>query len=979
MDKNIKKILGVSLIVFFITIVFSQAHAVTIKETTNDSDKYDTIEKGSYIIGSTKFTPETIITGAVAAQAGANDMKLYIAKNGTAEGYEYPKVYYYNTFGKWKEYTPEGKLVDAKLSNTDFDIYFVDNKEKTGNDSATNKQIELPMIEKNEYAYTFMSDSNVVKVGTALENEEIVVPEAPEKEHYTFKGWRYVNDNNELGSKVEVGEKIKIEKDTVLAADWKLNKYTVRFLTEDGKDVLFSHEFEYGADLQYELLTNLWDESLEIEIPEKKGTDDYEYCFAGWDKEFGIIEKDTDFFAVYEKLYLVEFCDDDGEVLNSNYLSLGETPYYYAYNLEKDTAQYHYEFAGWDNEITPVNGKTVYTATYNKTVKKYLISFYDYEGTLLANDMVDYGTEIFYNGVEPTRPEDDFYAYEFTGWRPSIENVTVTEEASFTARYNAIAKYKYTFMSDSAIVETGTALEGEEIVAPAVPEKEHYTFEGWYYIEDNFEFENKIDVGEKIKLSRDATIVAKWSLNDDTFIMNLKAPSLYNESELVWIENEEGPYIPIFIDGKYCYELGINIDSYRVGDPQDEKYSVTGYVIYEKTENEYKEIAKVTDGQVVYDVEIEPGEKKEYIARVFVIDSNGIEHYSDFSNIVTIDHTVIEAPRLVNVTLGEWEGNEEGPFIPYFNDGKYSYCLAINKGIYKEIEGNTERYSVTGYAIYEKTQTGGYKDIIKEPMNGLEEVEIKVEPGEKKEYVARVYATDSEGGEHYSDDSNVITIDHTVIEAPTLYNASKMIWEAVEEEPYEFELYNGKYGADIGIDKEPYRVIRYEDARYCISGYVIYEKTQTGYSEIIKEAIDGAETIVVEFKPGEKKEYVARVYATDSKGEEHYSDYSDVLVLDGTNIPTPTLSAPLGDDDWCELNVITMGIYGHVENMEIIDGTEIYEKVNDEYILVETTKYGGIFHFNSGEKKDYVARIYVINSKNEKIYSDYSNICTVND
>ena len=467
MDRNIKRILVVTAILLLTALSLSYVNAVTIQETTSTSDKYDTIEKGSYIIGTTKFTPDTVITGAMAAQAGANDMKLYIAKNGTAEGYEYPKVLYFSNFGKWKEYTASGELKDANLKTTSFEIFFVDNKEKTGKDTVTNKEIELPTIEKNEFAYSFMNDTTVVKVGTALEGEEVVVPAAPTKDHYTFKGW-YKTKDGVLGDKVNPGAEITITEDTVIVAVWELNKYTVSFADEDGETVLWSHEFDYGTDLAYVLYGELWDEWTEFEwnIPEKEGTEDYDYEWI-WDDEFGIVEGDKVYTLVYYKVCYIQFIDDDGTYLSSEYVMYGEMPRY-AEDPEEygrppmkyDTMEHTYEFAGWDHEVVPATTHAIYTAVYTEEDILYTVKFNNYDGNELESKQLTFNAEITYTGEEPTQEMDENYIYVFSGWDPTIENTTVSyNNMIFTAQYTQIPRVYDVDLS--AVIPTKSATFSE--------------------------------------------------------------------------------------------------------------------------------------------------------------------------------------------------------------------------------------------------------------------------------------------------------------------------------------------------------------------------------------------------------------------------------------------------------------------------------------------------------------------------------------
>ena len=93
MKKIRSKYLLLIMVLFFL--LLPSTFAVTLKETLDTNDGYDTIEPNTFIIGVTKFSGSEIITAGKAATAGANDAMLYASKNGTTSGYKIPTIYYY--------------------------------------------------------------------------------------------------------------------------------------------------------------------------------------------------------------------------------------------------------------------------------------------------------------------------------------------------------------------------------------------------------------------------------------------------------------------------------------------------------------------------------------------------------------------------------------------------------------------------------------------------------------------------------------------------------------------------------------------------------------------------------------------------------------------------------------------------------------------------------------------------------------------
>ena len=131
MKNNISKVFFNTLITLGILFSINNVSALTIKETVNSNDNYDTIYDGSIIIGITKFEPNVVLTGKRISTATYNDVMF---KYGTPN-YDGVDIYYYLA-GDWYKLDDENSVsvleetdpMVEKLNNSD--IYYVNNSEK---------------------------------------------------------------------------------------------------------------------------------------------------------------------------------------------------------------------------------------------------------------------------------------------------------------------------------------------------------------------------------------------------------------------------------------------------------------------------------------------------------------------------------------------------------------------------------------------------------------------------------------------------------------------------------------------------------------------------------------------------------------------------------------------------------------------------------------------------------------------------------
>ena len=258
----------------------------------------------------------------------------------------------------------------------------------------------------------------------------------------------------------------------------ELNKYTVTFKNDNGS-ILQQSAFDYGTMPVYS-----------GETPVKAATAQATYTFAGWSPALTPVSGDTVYTAIYTseiKGYTVKFQNEDGSLLLQTKVPHGETPVYTGEIPTKArTAKFSYEFAGWDQELAPVSGNMIYTATFTPILNKYTVTFCDEDGTVLQESEVAYGEVPSYTGATPTKAADAQYTYTFSAWDKVVS--AVTDDVTYTAQYRATTNtYTVTWVN-----EDGTLLEKDSAVAygtmpqynGATPAKagtanHTYTFAGW--------------------------------------------------------------------------------------------------------------------------------------------------------------------------------------------------------------------------------------------------------------------------------------------------------------------------------------------------------------------------------------------------------------------------------------------------------------------------------------------------------------------
>lgn len=292
----------------------------------------------------------------------------------------------------------------------------------------------------------------------------------------------------------------------------------------------------------------------------------------------------------------------------------------------------------------------------------------------------------------------------------------------------------------------------------------------------------------------------------------LQTPTLANDpSDL------SGAHLSMAVEGYYA-------------SGEDALKEITGWELYEKTENGYVTIAN--DSTYSHNVSMDQGTTKTFIARVYYENENVTKTYSEYSNEVVVTIEKIKVPTL---TFSK-------------NNDKMTLSI-IAEGTYKD---ETEQNKITGWELYEKGETN---TLITSDKPYTYEMDIPY--GETKTYYARIYIVDVYNNKVYSENSAELVINEK-LPTPTLSNDYSYTDGAKLS-----ILTEGYYGSDV-------------EKKNMISGWELYEKTESGYS-ILTEGTNY--TYELAMKSGSSKTFVSRVYK-NINGEKVYSDYSNEITIE---------------------------------------------------------------------------------------------------
>ena len=238
--------------------------------------------------------------------------------------------------------------------------------------------------------------------------------------------------------------------------------------------------------------------------PTKAKDEHYTYTFVWWyDNDDSLLTWDTllETWTIYTskyredvRQYKITFVDDNGDTLkestNYDYWTLSWDIVKPADPTKDPTPGTGYTFAWWYPEIWNVTQDQVYTATYDQTIRQYIITFVDDDNTIIKSWVKYNYWTLSWNIVKPANPtKDPTYdtVYTFAWWNPSIENVT--HDQIYKATYDSSTRqYTIRFVNYDGIEITSSEYDywtaSWDIVRPVAPWKPSdgtydYIFKWW--------------------------------------------------------------------------------------------------------------------------------------------------------------------------------------------------------------------------------------------------------------------------------------------------------------------------------------------------------------------------------------------------------------------------------------------------------------------------------------------------------------------
>lgn len=341
----------------------------------------------------------------------------------------------------------------------------------------------------------------------------VVKPTDPEREGFIFAGWYLGDDKWDFSDPVDHS--------MTLTALWVAARFTVTFDANGGQFANGTEITSTTVDYNQVIAT--------VETPTYEGR-----TFAGWLDQDGNpwavgtpVTRTLTLTAQWDvNYYTVQFDPDGGNWDGSTASQVVEVTYGTIANVKPaDPVKEGYIFLGWyqNDQLWNFNNDKV-TEDITLTAKwenaTFTLTFDAKGGFFDADDTQPTATAVVNYGATytPTTPERD--GYTFQGWVTSEGEAWIPGETPVYANAVISAVWEritvtLTFYGNDGTIDgasstTLTVYWGEKPTEDElpIPEREGYTFTGWYYPGGN-----KLDVKTSAGFTSSATFYAHWDIN----------------------------------------------------------------------------------------------------------------------------------------------------------------------------------------------------------------------------------------------------------------------------------------------------------------------------------------------------------------------------------------------------------------------------------------------------------------------------------
>ena len=328
---------------------------------------------------------------------------------------------------------------------------------------------------KNAYNVTYYIDGakyepeETYKVNSTVD----VKNDRPEKEGYTFKGWK----TNDVTIKND-GTFTMPEKDVRFDAEFEINKYNVTWKNDDGSVV-------GTAEVNYK------DTPKSNPEVSKASNEQFDYEFVGWKVEGAegtedtalvdpttiAVVKDVTYIAVFKPItrqYTVTWVSE-GTKLDDEKVAYNQTPKKTFAPEKKSTPEFDYEFLGWkvkggsdalvNPNTTAVIADVTYEAVFKPITRQYTVTYYVDDKKQGDEETYNYGTRV------KIRDNAVKEGHTFSGWKIGNEDAKefdiksdVIIQGFFTqnTQHYTINKHFYNEKDVEVKVENGKTKTGNE-------------------------------------------------------------------------------------------------------------------------------------------------------------------------------------------------------------------------------------------------------------------------------------------------------------------------------------------------------------------------------------------------------------------------------------------------------------------------------------------------------------------------------------